>query len=253
MVSVWTLQGRRALVTGGSKGIGRAVVVELSRLGAEVVAVARGAAELDALRAELAQEGLALKVVVADMATEAGRALVVDAVGEHLDVLVNNVGTNIRQPTLELPLGELRRLMAINVESAWALCRSMHPRLAAAGGGSIVNVSSVAGMQAVLTSTAAYAMTKAAMDGMTRFLAAEWGRDNIRVNTVNPWYIRTPLAEQVLRDAEKHRQIVSRTPMGRVGEPEEVARAVAFLAMPASAWITGVHLPVDGGFLVQGT
>ncbi|MEO1271112.1 MAG: SDR family NAD(P)-dependent oxidoreductase, partial [Myxococcota bacterium] len=154
MVSVWTLQGRRALVTGGSKGIGRAVVVELSRLGAEVVAVARGAAELDALRAELAQEGLALKVVVADMATEAGRALVVDAVGEHLDVLVNNVGTNIRQPTLELPLGELRRLMAINVESAWALCRSMHPRLAAAGGGSIVNVSSVAGMQAVLTSTA---------------------------------------------------------------------------------------------------
>ncbi|MEL7171092.1 MAG: SDR family oxidoreductase, partial [Bacteroidota bacterium] len=98
------------------------------------------------------------------------------------------------------------------------------------------------------TSTAAYAMTKGAMDQLTDFLAVEWGPDGIRVNAVHPWYIRTPLAEQVLQDDAKRAKIIGATPLERVGEPEEVARAVAFLAMPAASYITGAHLVVDGAF-----
>ena len=151
------------------------------------------------------------------------------------------------------PLEDLRKIFAINIESAFELSRLFYEFLSVEEGGAIVNVSSVAGQQAVLTSTAAYAMTKAAMDQMTRFLAAEWGDKSIRINAVLPWYIETPLAIEVLKDASKKEHILSRTPMNRIGQPEEVARAVCFLAMPASSYITGACLPVDGGFLSLGT
>jgi Tropinone reductase 1 len=111
-----------------------------------------------------------------------------------------------------------------------------------------VNVSSIASRTIVRTSTAAYAMTKAALDAMTDFLAVEWGPDGIRVNAVHPWYIRTPLAEAVLADESRRRRILEATPLGRIGEPEDVARVIAFLAMPASAHVSGAHVPVDGAF-----
>lgn len=255
MMDAWKLTGRRAVVTGATRGIGRAIAEEFLSLGAEVVAVARGRADLDEMVTALSSD--ALTVVSADVAEAQGREAVMSEVtarwGGQLDVLVNNVGTNIRKKTLDFAPDDFERLMAINLGSAWELSRASHPLMVAAGGGSIVNVSSVSGFQAVLTSTAPYAATKAGMDGLTRFLAAEWGRDNIRVNSVAPWYIRTPLAEAVLADDAKRALILARTPLGRVGDPADAARAVAFLAMPASGWITGAHLPVDGGFLVQGT
>src|SRR4029453_11181913 len=97
-------------------------------------------------------------------------------------------------------------------------------------------------------STAAYAMTKGALDSMTDFLAVEWGPDGIRVNAVHPWYIRTPLVAAVLEDEAKHTRILDATPLGRIGEPEDVARAIAFLAMPAARHVSGAHVPVDGAF-----
>jgi len=250
MSTAWSLTGRRALITGATKGIGLAVAEELVALGAAVFVVARSAPDVAALVDRLRAAGHDAAGCAADLAEESGRAILLGALRAHwdgLDVLVNNVGTNLRKSSLDYTLADLRSLMAVNLESAWALSQALHPWLSD-GGGSIVNVSSISSISIVATSTAAYAMTKGAMDQMTRFFAVEWAPDGIRVNSVHPWYIRTPLAEQVLKDPVKRARIEAATPMGRVGEPEEVARAVAFLAMDAAAYITGTHLIIDGGF-----
>jgi Tropinone reductase 1 len=170
----------------------------------------------------------------------------VDSLG-GLHVLVNNVGMNIRATTADYPIESLRQLMAANVESAFGLCQLMHPLLKASHG-AIVNVSSIASRTVVRTSTAAYSMTKGAIDSMTDFLAVEWGADGIRVNAVHPWYIRTQLTEAVLSDEARRQRILDATPLGRIGEPGDVARVIAFLAMPAAAHVSGAHVPVDGAF-----
>jgi len=123
----------------------------------------------------------------------------------------------------------------------------MHPLLCASRG-VIVNISSIACRTVVRTSTAAYSMSKAAIDAMTGFMAVEWGPAGIRVNAVHPWYIRTPLVAAVLGDEARKQRILDATPLGRIGEPEDVARVVAFLAMPAARHVSGAHVPVDGAF-----
>ncbi|MEL6348156.1 MAG: glucose 1-dehydrogenase [Myxococcota bacterium] len=253
MSGAWDLSGRRAVITGATRGIGRAIADEFIALGATVLLCARDAemvhAQVDAYR----QDGAQAVGVVADVSTEEGRERLIDAAApwETLDVLVNNVGTNLRKETLDFTLDDLRHLMAINAESAFRLSQGFFERLAA-GEGCVINVSSISSEVIVGTSTAAYAMTKGAMDQMSRFLAVEWGPHGIRVNTVHPWYIRTPLAEQVLKNPEKKARIVDATPLGRVGEPEEVARVVAFLAMPASSYVTGARINIDGAFSIAG-
>ncbi|MDU0369826.1 SDR family oxidoreductase [Hymenobacter endophyticus] len=250
----WSLRGRTAVITGASKGIGAAVAAELLRFGATVLAVARTAPDLEEQVAQWQQQGLAAHAVAADVSTAAGRAQVLAAVqqlGNGLHMLVNNVGTNIRKPTVDYSEDEYRRLLATNLESAWELSRDVQPLLAATGAGSIVNISSVAGLTHVRTG-AIYGMTKAALVQLTRNLAVEWAGQGIRVNCVAPWYIRTPLAASVLQNEAYLRDVLSRTPAGRIGEPEEVAAAVAFLCLPAAAYITGQTLAVDGGFTVNG-
>lgn len=253
MTDPWRLDGQVALVTGGTQGIGRGVVDALAERGAEVWLAARTAADVDAVVAEVAATGAVVHGLVADLAMPEGRAAVVDAMTTRgrLDVLVNNVGRNLRKPTLDWTLDDLHAVFGTNVDSAWGLTVALHDLLAD-GGGSVVVVTSVAGHRAVRTSTAGYAATKGALDSLVRFLAAEWGPHGIRVNAVAPWYVRTPLAEQVLKDPAKTAAILERTPLGRVGEPEDIGRAVAFLAMPASSWVTGAIVPVDGGFETLG-
>lgn len=249
----FSLKGKRALVTGASKGIGAAIVKTFLALDAEVLAVARGQEGLEALKEACDHPALHLKAADVSSAPERkGLRRWVQQNWEGLDVLVNNAGINIRKSTLDYEASDYRRIMAVNLDAAWELSRLFYAFLAKAEDGNIVNISSVASERAITTSTAAYAMTKAAMDQMTRFLAADWGQQGIRVNAVQPWYIRTPLAEQVLQDTEKKAKILARTPLGRVGAPEEVAQAVAFLSMPAASYISGVLLPVDGAFLCLG-
>lgn len=243
----------RALVTGASRGIGLAVAREFAALGAELLLVARGRDGLQQARTSIEADfpGCSVQLLAADVSTVEGREQVCAAAGAALQILVNNAGTNIRKRMAELSLEEYRYVQQVNVESCFDLCRLLRPALKRGAPAAVVNNASVAGLTHLRTG-APYGMSKAAMIQLTRNLAVEWAAEGIRVNAVAPWYIRTPLAEQVLCDADYRQAVLQRTPMGRVGEPGECARVIAFLCMPAAAYVTGQCLAVDGGFSVYG-
>jgi Tropinone reductase 1 len=230
---MWRLDGRTALVTGGTRGIGRAIVEELTALGARVLVVARGGD------------------IAADVTTTEGRARIVEAVCEPLHILVHNAGGNVRSPLVGYDDATIEHMIALNLTAPILLSRDLHPRLRAAPGASVIHVGSVAG-QVALPTGVAYAAAKAGLAQAARTLALEWAKDDIRVNAVAPWYTRTPLVEPVLSRPEALAAILARTPLGRIAEPREVAAAVAFLAMPAASYITGQCLAVDGGMTIQG-
>lgn len=237
----WNLKGKRALVTGGTRGIGAAIVKEFQHLGAEVLVVAR---TLEA----------GVPDIAADVTRPEDRARIVDVARERwgaLDILVNNAGTNIRKSWVDLDRTEEDLVLGTNLFAPAALLRDLYPLLQKGKTPAVVNVASVAAHVDV-GSGAAYALSKAALVQLSRSLAVEWASDGIRVNAVSPWYIQTPLTEPVLSDPARLERILARTPMGRVGEPSEVAAAVAFLCMEGASYITGQCLAVDGGFLSKG-
>ena len=249
----WRLDGRRAMVIGGSRGIGRAVVEELSGLGASVLSVSRTAIDPE-WRARALALTASVRELKADVTTPAGRQAVLDAWPvdwPFLDILVNSVGINVRKPAAEYSTEEYTRLVTTNQTSVFELTRMLHPRLRGSGRASVVLVGSVGG-QVSVGSGVIYAMTKAALEQLTRSLAVEWAAERIRVNLVAPWYTRTDLVAPVLSDQLAYARILERTPLGRIAEPEEVARAVTFLCLPASSYITGHVLNVDGGFSAYG-
>ena len=249
----WRLDGQVALITGASKGIGLACARELATLGADLLLVAREEDHLESVRAELSEEFAAREVLAfaADLTDAEQRLELFDWVRDldtPLSLLVNNAGGNVKKPALDYALEEVRELVELNLLSAFEISRLAHPHLAEHGNAAIVNVASVSGITHVRTG-APYGMTKAALAQLTRNLACEWAEDGIRVNAVAPWYIRTQRTEGALADADYLDEVLARTPMGRIGEPEEVAGAVAFLCLPASSYVTGECIAVDGGFL----
>jgi Tropinone reductase 1 len=254
MINKWTLKNKRALITGGTRGIGKAIAEEFLSLGAEIFIVARGK---DALKQQIGnyrKKGLSASGTSCDLSNEEERKRLFDELGKewkHFSILVNNVGYNIRKKALEYTKDEFELLFETNLKSVFDVSRLSFPFLKKAGGASIINIVSVAGLTHLKTG-APYAMSKAAEIQLTKNLAVEWAGEDIRVNSIAPWYIRTSLTEAVLNNRKYYNEVIGRTPMQRVGKPDEVAAAAAFLAMPASSYITGQCIAVDGGFMVNG-
>jgi len=249
-MSSWTLQGKKALITGGTKGIGLAIAREYLELGAEVLIIARNTKTIQGKLKNSAN----LFTLEGDLSQTEFRKAAAQKVSDNwgrLDVLVNNVGTNIRKKFVEYSDEEMKFLFETNLFGMMELTKLCYPLLKKSGHASVINIASVAGMVDV-QSGPPYGMTKAAIIQLTRHLAAEWSADHIRVNAISPWYIETPLTEPVLSQPDRLEKIISRTPMGRIGKPEEVASLATYLAMDKSSYITGQNISVDGGMSVKG-
>jgi NAD(P)-dependent dehydrogenase (short-subunit alcohol dehydrogenase family) len=244
------LDGLRALVTGASKGIGRAGAVALAAAGAEVVAAARSLDELEALATELGEAGLACRAAQLDVTDRQAVRALVEASGPF-DILLNNAGTNIREPFLAVEDAVLDQLLDLNLRAIFTVAQAVAQGMAEAGrGGAIINLSSVNGHVAGINRSV-YTATKHGIEGLTKAMAAELGPKGIRVNTIAPGFVETPLTAAFLSDQKVLQSHIRRTPMGRVMTVEDIMGAIVFLASPASAMVSGTSLVIDGGFLTQ--
>jgi len=250
----WNLKGKKALITGGTKGIGLAIAEEFLSLGAEIIVVARNEELLTEKVSEWQKNGFFAHGFAKDLSKSEDRKVLYLKVGKswsNFNFLINNIGTNIRKKTTEYTTEEYEKVLNTNLISAYELCRSFYPLLKKSDGASVVNMSSVAGLTHLRTGSP-YGMSKAAMNQLSRNLAVEWAEDNIRVNSIAPWYIETPLVENLMKDEEYLNSIIDRTPMKRIGTPREVATLAAYLCMDESSYITGQTIAVDGGFTING-
>ena len=254
MKARWNLKNKTALITGGTKGIGLAIVEEFLELGAEVVFAARDSKQIDEIVTKLNSDENRITGYNCDVTIDIQRKRLFENINKiygKLDILVNNAGTNIRKKTNNYTEEEYNVLINTNMSAGFEMCRLFFPLLKNSKAGAIVNIASVAGLTPVL-SGAPYAMAKAGLIHMTRYLAVEWAKFNIRVNAVAPWYIDTPLVKSVLENVDFLNKVITGTPMERIGKAKEVSGAVAFLSMPASSYITGEVIAVDGVFLKLG-
>lgn len=241
------LDGKTALIVGASSGIGRAAAIALAEAGAKVTLAARSKERLEQTVEVLQQMGSSATALALDVEDVETTERVIEA-GPTFDILVNSAGLARHGPALETEIVDFDTVMGINVRGAYFVTRAVARKLIAAGRtGSLINISSqmahVGGID-----RAVYSASKHAVEGFTKSMAIEWGKHGIRVNTICPTFIRTPLAEQTFANPERVRWIEEKIKLGRIGELEDIMGPVTFLASDAAAMITGSALMVDGGW-----
>jgi NAD(P)-dependent dehydrogenase (short-subunit alcohol dehydrogenase family) len=241
--NAFRLDGKIALVTGSGRGIGRAIALAMAAAGAEVILNSRTSAELDAVAGEIAAEGGRARVLPFDVTDSAAFSGL-----SRLDILVNNAGVNRPQPFLEVDEATLDRLIALNIKAAFIVAQQAARLMADRGVGVVVNMSSQMGHVGSERDRTVYVMTKHALEGLTKAMALELAPKGVRVVSIAPTFITTPLTEPFFANPEFRQWVVDRIPLGRIGTVEEVANAVVFLASPAASLVTGSSLLVDGGW-----
>lgn len=236
-----------AVVTGGAKGLGLAITRKLVAEGIQVVMIGRNESQLETIAAEL---GDLCSYRVFDLQQLKGiPALIADIISEYkkIDILVNNAGINMKKPFLEVTDDDFSSIVQTNLNAVFSISRETIKYMAEAQSGSVVNISSMASQYGI-PKVIAYTAAKTGIEGMTRAMATELSPLGIRINCVAPGFIKTAMSSKALdADPERKNKVLSRTPMGKMGEPEDVAEAVYFFCSNASKYVTGVVMPVDGG------
>ena len=252
---MFDLTGKAALVTGGNSGIGEAMARGLAAAGAAVAIAGRNQQKNHAVAGALAALGAAATAIEADVQDdESCRAMVEEAVERlgRLDLLVNNAGTNIRKAPELYAIDEWHQIIQTNLTSVFVASVAAYPHMKRAGGGKVINIGSMLSIFGA-PFAAPYGASKGGVVQLTKGLATSWARDNIQVNAVLPGWIDTPLTTRARLDVDGlHDRVLARTPAGRWGVPEDLAGVAVFLASPASDFVTGVAIPVDGGYSAQG-
>lgn len=249
------MKGKVALVTGGTSGIGLAIAEVFAEADADVAVVSRDPAKVKAAVEKLRESGgppvSGISLDVSDAA--AHEALVREVVERHggLHILVNAAGAHFKKPSLEVTEEEFDRLMNLNLRAMFFLCQKAARHMKEHGGGKIINIASL-GSYRSMHEVAPYCISKAGVEMLTQALACEWAKDNIAVNGIAPGFFRTALNQRVLEIPERMQAILAHTPVGRIGQLEELQGAALFLASPASDFVRGHTLAVDGGFLALG-
>jgi NAD(P)-dependent dehydrogenase (short-subunit alcohol dehydrogenase family) len=250
--TLFSLRGQTALLVGAG-GLGRAIGLGLAAAGADLAVADLEYGRAAALAAEAAAAGRRCGAYPVDITDRQGVQALVDAVVRdfgRVHILVNAAGITRLAPAVNYPEADWDRILAVNLKGVFLTCQAAGRHMIAAGGGAIVNLSSVAA-QSGLELTPAYCASKGGVDALTRALAVEWVRYGVRVNAVAPSWFETPMGSLVHTDPELYQARVGRVPMGRLGRPWELVGAVLFLVSPAASMVTGVVLPVDGGYLAQ--
>ncbi len=248
------LDGKTAVVTGAGRGIGKAIALGLAEAGADIVLMARTRKEMDEVAGQIGGIGRRALVVQADLTNkEAIEKAFDEALGltGRIDILVNNAGVNPRTPTFEVDQESMDKHLKLNLEGAFFCSQAAGRIMSRQGGGRIISIASVAA-QVATKAGIIYSMTKAAVVQMTKTLAVEWGKYGINVNAIGPWYIRTSMTEEKLKDKALVEQILSRTVIQRISDPEDLVGTAIFLSSDASSYITGQTIFVDGGLTIYG-
>ena len=246
----FSLEGRTALITGASRGIGAEICRVFADAGADIVALARDEPALADVAAQVRAMGRSCLVIGADLATADGPGAAARTALEQLgtiDILVNSAGVARIAPALDLSLAQWEETMAVNLRAPFLLSQALAPAMIAQRWGKIINISSQTGVIA-LKDHAAYATSKGALNALTKSLMAEWAEHNIQVNAICPTVVMTPMGRELWSPREKSEPFLAKTPLGRFGEPVEIADLALYLASPASELVNGSVVMIEGGF-----